>query len=374
MTPLTRFLRPFVVWATDLTDKYRSDPFFRVHIQIALLQVVLTGVIVIFLVGTYEYLSVTATHVLQTQLVISNGDVSAPNVIRVLADRRRALFILIFLVFLILTSVFSIVVANIGLKPARNSLKFQKRFISDISHEIRTPLAILKTSAEVALFEPSLSLPIRKIFTESIGELDRISETINSLLSLDSLIQPRAMRFDVVNLGTVAETVIARHSELARSRGITLSLESQNDALVHGNARAIEQVITNLIKNALIYTPKDTHGRVSVRIERVPNGGAAISIEDTGIGIAEKDLYHIFEPFYRADTSRARGIGTGAAGLGLAIVNEIVRLHRGTITLRSAPKRGTTIKIAFPAPKHRPPEPAVLAPSGSPHEATLDFS
>jgi signal transduction histidine kinase len=97
-------------------------------------------------------------------------------------------------------------------------------------------------------------------------------------------------------------------------------------------------------------------------------------VSDTGMGIADKDLFHIFEPFYRADTSRAREIGTGSSGLGLAIMNEIVRLHHGTITVRSALGRGTSIKVSIPRATTATETPETPTDDADMHEVSLDFS
>jgi len=104
-------------------------------------------------------------------------------------------------------------------------------------------------------------------------------------------------------------------------------------------------------------------------------GKVALTVSDTGIGIGQKDLFHIFEPFYRGDSSRARGAGTGTSGLGLAIVNEIVRLHKGSIIIRSAPGAGTEFRITLPAAHDK----ALLNPldgesKGNANEVSVDFS
>ncbi|MGK4455491.1 sensor histidine kinase, partial [Klebsiella pneumoniae] len=100
-----------------------------------------------------------------------------------------------------------------------------------------------------------------------------------------------------------------------------------------------------------------------------------VQVTDTGIGIAQKDLIHIFDPFYRGDTSRARNIGSGTSGLGLAIVKEITRIHRGAISVRSVVDKGTTIKISFPAVSATPKNTSGDSePNDEVTEITMDFS
>jgi signal transduction histidine kinase len=241
-----------------------------------------------------------------------------------------------------------VLLARFALRPAKNSLQFQKRFIGNVAHEIRTPLAIVKTSTEVALMDPSLSKDLRATLDDTIIELDRVSETINNLLSFDNLIRPRRLVPAAVDLGAIIDTVVDRHQTLAASRGISLIVDKSEHLKVLGNATALDQVVTNLVKNAITYTPKDKDGVVTITLGTDIRGSVVLTISDTGIGIAQKDLYHIFEPFYRGDTSRARGVGTGTSGLGLAIVNEIVRLHRGSITIRSALGEGTSFRVTLP--------------------------
>lgn len=369
-------LKRFAEWVTGLTDKYRYDPNLRSTIQIIFLQVSLTllSILVFGWALRYAQEDTIGSITQHVQEIITGSTTTLDSLPKSIADVRYRTYVYVFTGMVVMNALFGYLIARFALRPARQTLSFQKRFIGNVAHEIRTPLAIIKTSTEVALFDPMLPKEIRETMEGTVVELDRISETINNLLSFDSLTRPRTMLFLPVDLSEIASVVVARHQELARSRGIVLKSELMEGALVSGNGIALDQVITNLTKNAINYTPQHKDGRVTVTVNRTQTGEVALSVIDTGIGIDQKDLYHIFEPFYRADTSRARGIGTGTSGLGLAIVNEIIRLHHGTITLRSAIGHGTTIKIIFPPAKATSETLPLLSPTGSPHEAKLDFS
>jgi signal transduction histidine kinase len=378
----TLSLKPFAAWATDLTNKYRFNPFFQATVHIIGLQVILA----ILLIG----ISGWAIQYAQTNTVTSishhisqaeHGMPAATSLPAAIDDVRSRTLTYVFVGLVLLIALFGLLLIQFALSPAKNSLQFQKRFIGNVAHEIRTPLAIIKTSSEVALMDPHLQPEYRETFESTITELDRISETINNLLSFDLLMRPEQMKKAPVDLGILAQTVLERHQALADSRNITLAIDirdSQHCTII-GNAVALEQVLTNLTKNALNYTPANSGGKVTLVVEPEFADRVAFTVRDTGIGIAQKDLIHIFEPFYRGDKSRARNIGTGTSGLGLAIVNEIVRLHHGTINVRSVLTEGTSIKISFPRADARRLSKAAspqLAddPEENVQEISLDFS
>jgi signal transduction histidine kinase len=343
----TLFLKPFVAWVTDLTDKYRSNSIFKATLNIVTLQVAL-GILILLV--TMEAIMYSRIHPLQSIFIV-------------------------FCCLVLLIAVFGFFQVKFAITPARNSLQFQKRFIGNIAHELRTPLAIIKTTTEVALIDSRLSPDISQSFHDILLELDRISETINNLLSFDTLLQPNRMRFESVDITKIAENVLMRNKALAESRNISLSLVTGSTRMVLGNITALEQVITNLVKNAINYTPAQSDGRVKISIERDYRNWVVLAVIDTGIGIGQKDLYHIFEPYYRGDTSRARGIGTGSSGLGLAIVNEIVRLHKGTISVKSSVGSGTTIAISLPpAPEDVQSNTSTVETEEGMHEVLVDFS
>lgn len=367
-------LKPFAAWVTALTDNYRFNPFVRATVNVILLQVIL----ILLTIGVFwwalgysqtQTVDSISAHITQTTEGAETTSLPAS-----IDEVRNRTLSYAFSGIVILAAAFGVLLARFALWPARNSLQFQKRFIGNVAHEIRTPMAIIKTNTEVALMDPALPKDIREVFEETIVELDRMSETINNLLTFDTLVRPGSMKIGPVDMASIVRDVAGRHEELAYSRGVALSVHVKDNVYVNGNGTALEQIVTNLVKNAINYTPRDQDKTVEVGLGIDMNDRVVITVADSGIGIAQKDLYHIFEPFYRADTSRARGVGTGSSGLGLAIVNEIVRLHRGSISIKSALNQGTTIKVYFPqgkAPQH---EEAALAEDDGTNEVSVDFS
>ncbi len=370
--------KPSVAWVTDLTDKYRYNLFYKTATNVVGLQVVLALISLLILDWGIEYAQERTLSAISDRVVdgvFLESSASSQGLAQTLQNISGETHLYAAIVLIVLNVLFGLLIARFALWPTRNSLQFQKKFIGNIAHEIRTPLAIIKTNTEVALFDPKLPASVRETFDDTIVELDRISETINNLLSFDTLTRPRRMVFEPTNLCVLSRTILERHQALADSRGVRLISVIDEDCLVCGNSVALEQVVTNLVKNAVNYTPEDKGGSVTVTVAPEAGNKVMLSVKDTGIGIEQKDLSHIFEPFYRGDTSRARGIGTGTSGLGLAIVNEIVRLHKGGITIRSTPGKGTEIRVILPAVGAKNlPDPLVNGNTNSTNEVSVDFS
>ncbi|HYF28907.1 MAG TPA: HAMP domain-containing sensor histidine kinase [Candidatus Paceibacterota bacterium] len=367
-------LKQCAAWAIGLTDKYRYNPFIRTAVHITVLQIVLAIIMIAIFSWAIDYaqdrtLSSINEHV--TDLATGSDPEDLSTAIR---EVRAHAYELVFFIILALNALFGYFMARFALRPTRHSIAAQKQFIGNIAHELRTPLAIIKTNTEVALFDPKLDPVVKQTFEDTLHELDRISEIINNLLTFDTMTRPRRLEFEPIDVRQVAETVLRRHLALAKERGIRLAMDSGGPAIIDGNQTALEQVLTNLVKNAINYTPQHKDGSVRIIIEPGEEGRTVVTVADTGIGIAQKDLFHIFEPFYRGDTSRARGVGSGTSGLGLAIVNELVRLHKGSITIRSALGRGTAIKITFPPVSRTTVNRVLPSEQGGMHEVSLDFS
>ncbi len=383
MKMLIHSLKRYGVWATALTDRYRFNPFVQATVHVIALMVILAGLLIAISGWSIQYAqtntvgSISTHYQAQLNPTIDTqfNSMTLPQAISSVRQRSLAF---VFTGLVLLIGLFGYLIIRFALSPIQESVQVQKRFIGNVAHEIRTPLAIIKTSTEVSLMDPALSDDVRDTFKGTIVELDRISDTINNLLSFDTLMRPGRMKTELVDLAKVVEMVLKRHNALAASRAISLTSKIGSNHVVIGNPTALEQVATNLVKNSLNYTPAEKDGQVAVNIETDYRGKVVLAVTDNGIGIAQKDLYHVFEPFYRGDTSRARGVGTGTSGLGLAIVNEIVRMHKGTISIKSALGHGTTITISLPpAPDGSSPEqllPSHEAVDAGIHEVSVDFS
>lgn len=228
---------------------------------------------------------------------------------------------------------------------ATEILQSQKLFISNVAHELRTPLSTIKTVSEVSLLDPALARETRRSFVEITEELNRVSEILDNLLSLNALGNPETLPLRHLDYGATVEEVVRKLQPLARKRGVRLTLRAQVGAIVYGNRAGLEQIAHHITKNALAFTPAE--GAVAVRLR--PEGEhVVLEVQDSGIGMSQEEVAHLFEPFYRADTSRNRSVEHSGSGLGLTIVHEMVRMHGGTIRIDSKKRHGTTVVVLLP--------------------------
>ena len=344
---MNTFWKRFAAWATDLHNKYWYDIFFRTEFNIIALQIIFAVIIGITVTISFDYLY---KDILQTllqsivQSVQTHHTVTSQSIFDSIQVVKSNNFFSFFTITLFVTLLFSYIIAKITLTPTRNALKSQKRFIGDIAHELRTPLSIIKTNTEVALLDDTIDPQTKSIFTSNIEELDRMSEIINNLLSLSNLTKLENMEFKHVDIGHIIDSSVKKLSELAGSKNILVTVRKTPPSGVWGNTTALEQITTNLLKNAINYTADG--GQVTVQIQPDYRGSIILSVADNGIGIPSKDLSHIFEPFYRSENSRNRK--SGGSGLGLTIVHELIKLHGGSIDVNSRIHKGTTVVVTLP--------------------------
>jgi signal transduction histidine kinase len=376
MEAVIRILKRLEEWGTAWRTKLTGDLFFRTAVYVIALQV---GLVIVSIATFSWVLHYTNQQVINT--IASHFAANAPNgsFSPVLPESIDAIqnesVRYVFAGIIAVAILFGTLLAYVTLRPARTSLQYQKLFISNVAHELRTPLSTIKTSTEVVLLDDTIPDNVREVLSDTLIELDRISEIINNLLSLNQFLRPERMGFANVDLGPLIESVVRRASGLASQFGIELHVRKNSEyCTVFGNATALEQVLTNLVKNAISYTPKGKNGIVTITTQPDYRGSIIVTVSDNGIGIAQKDLFHIFEPFYRADLSRARQVNQGGTGLGLAIVSEIVRAHHGKINIQSAVNKGTTVSITLPAGTTAEGETVLEAQKEPLSEVSVDFS
>lgn len=221
--------------------------------------------------------------------------------------------------------------------------RVRDEFIANASHELKTPLATMKLLSESILYQDDPDPAMMKEFFNDVNhEIDRLSRIVTELLRLvqeDTGVQ--ALTLEPVRLDQLTETVCKRLQPLAADKRIDLSVETV-PVTIQADPSRMEQVVINLVENGLKYTDA---GSVKARVF-IEDNEAVFQVVDTGIGIPENAVDHLFERFYRVDKARSRG--TGGTGLGLAIVEKIVALHSGYIQVSSQLGQGSTFTVRLP--------------------------
>lgn len=221
----------------------------------------------------------------------------------------------------------------------------RRKFVSNVSHELRTPLTSMKIISETLLHQPSWDESVYREFMQDIdGEVSRLNRIVDSLLYLVDLERDElVLETQITYLNYVVHNVVRNLKPIADQKHIHIEIEERDRLQFHMDQGKIQQCLINLVSNAIKYTPEN--GKIRISVFREIND-ACISITDTGIGIPEKDLNHIFDRFYRVDRARART--TGGSGLGLSIAKQIVTLHGGDIQVSSVINTGSTFTVRLP--------------------------
>ena len=234
--------------------------------------------------------------------------------------------------------------------PLREAYEKQRQFAADASHELRTPLAVVMSSADLLLSDPSITSPFLKQIIEDVkSEVKKMTKLVSDLLMVArSDNNALKMQWKTLNLGELLNQNVRIMRPLAGKKNIVLDAEDIVDINVDADEQKLKQVILILVDNAIKYTPEG--GKVVVRFDGVFEEMARFSVMDTGIGIAPEDLERVFERFFRVDKARSRELGGN--GLGLSIAHEMVRLHNGKISVESVVDQGTKFTVNIPLRKH----------------------
>lgn len=221
----------------------------------------------------------------------------------------------------------------------------QHDFVANVSHDLKTPLTSIQGYSQ-AIVDGAAADPVQaaRIIHEEAGRLNRLVVELTDLARLQD--GGFSMQMVPLEIGQIVAAVGQRLEIVAREAGLTLMVEAAPMPAVSGDGDRLAQVITNLISNAINYTPRGGHVCVKTQVN---NGGVEVTVQDTGVGIPAEELPRIFERFYQVDRARGPRRGTG---LGLAIAREIVQAHGGTLTATSGgPNTGATFTLWLPAPQ-----------------------
>ena len=219
----------------------------------------------------------------------------------------------------------------------------RSRFVSDASHELKTPLASIKLLTD-SILQNDMDMETVREFVGDIGnEADRLTRTTGKLLSLTKVDGQLAEDCEIINMAPTVERVVRMLSGIAQQNHITIESDLSEDSPVLILEDDLYQIAFNLIENGIKYNISG--GKLAVKLMR-QNDNAILQVSDTGMGIPEDALSHIFERFYRVDKARSRA--TGGSGLGLAIVRAIVQRNRGEITVATEVGKGTVFTVSFP--------------------------
>ena len=236
-------------------------------------------------------------------------------------------------------------VLNDAFARLEESFNRLKRFTQDAAHELRTPLAVLRSVGEVGLQEQRNPKDYRDVIGSMLEEVDRLGRLVDGLLTLA---RAESGRFSVnhrpQSLRSLCQDVVECLRVLADEKGQTLGFESTQDLHAEIDADTLRLAIMNLIANAIRFT--HSGGEVRVRLRRFTQSEAVIEVDDNGPGIAREYHAHVFERFYRIDSSRSQH--TGGSGLGLAIARWAVEANNGTIRLENKPDPGSLFRIVLP--------------------------
>jgi two-component system, OmpR family, manganese sensing sensor histidine kinase len=269
----------------------------------------------------------------------------------------------------VLVAVIGWFLSGLAMEPVQQSYQYLKQFTADASHELRNPIALIQTNVQVALADPQPIPPEQRQQLEVIERLTRrLGRLVDDLLFLtrqdSGMIQPQ---LQPCPLDALLMEVIEEQTAIAHSKSIELKLDLDVDSGSTANLQAdpftfagdydqLVRLFTNLVSNSIQYTPPGGDVRVTLQSYLRHNSPhLQVQVRDSGCGIPEEALPHVFERFYRVDPSRSKQSAPTTAktsmgtGLGLAIAQAIVQNHQGQIRVESAPNQGTTFTVLLPS-------------------------
>jgi heavy metal sensor kinase len=233
---------------------------------------------------------------------------------------------------------------NLMIERLEKAFKRQQQFTGDASHELRTPLSVIQAESTLALNKERSADEYRHSLEVVSDESVHMSRVIDQLLTLARADSAKEqLSFEDIDLGALLAGIGKTAEVMSRDKGLEFRLELMDTATVRGDRAKLRELFLNLLDNAIRYSPDG--GTISITLRRA-KGMAVTAVTDTGIGIPEEEIPHIFDRFYRVDRARSRA--QGGAGLGLAICSYIAEAHGGRIDATSEPGKGSTFSVWLP--------------------------
>ena len=219
----------------------------------------------------------------------------------------------------------------------------RRQFVSDASHELKTPLASIKLLSDSILQNEMDPDTVREFVSDIGNEADRLNRMTQKLLSLSRVESQQDGECEIVSMAPTVERVVRMLSGIAEKNSITIETELLDPCPILILEDDLYQIIFNLAENGIKYNLPG--GKLRIRLQQQEDN-AVLTVSDTGVGIPQESLEHIFERFYRVDKARSRS--SGGSGLGLSIVRSMVERNDGTICVASVPQQGSVFTVTFP--------------------------
>lgn len=268
-----------------------------------------------------------------------------PALITETKNRFKMILFFINLAILGVSTVGGWFLAGKTLKPIKEMVEEQGRFITDASHELRTPLTSLKTEIEVNLRDKELTLEgAKKLLRSNLEEVNSLQALSDGLIKLTQYQKGRnSLVFAEVSLSSIFKEAVKKVESLAKNKKIEI-INGASDSKIQGDKQTLVELLVVFLDNAIKYSPAKTKIKLtSKKVDR----HILLYIADEGMGIEEKDLPHLFDRFYQSNQARTKAQVTGY-GLGLSIAKQIVDKHHGLIKVKSQSGKGTTFIVQLP--------------------------
>lgn len=339
---MVKLYKQFVGWVTRWRANNKADEFFIARLRLTFYYSITT----ITILGGSSIILYNVILSNLSQSIWDEGALIDPHFAQTIIDRAQDIlinrFIMIDTVIIFFVIILGFLLTQKTLKPIKANMQKQKRFIADASHELRTPIAIVISGLEVNLNNKSLDLSSAKRTLENtLIEMKEFSKLSNSLLDLSKYDTKIKSEYKSIEVDELIRSIIEKNKNLAFLKNINIETDIESKAIIEGNEMEISRVFFNILDNAIKYTPQN--GVITVS-DKITSKNYVITISDNGVGISEDIINKIFDPFFRADTSRS----TEGAGLGLTLAKKIIMNHKGTISIKSQLNKGTNVIISLP--------------------------